>query len=625
MAVFLSLFAGAGQQFFTNAGVPLAGGKIFSYGAGGSTPQATYTTSAGNIAHSNPIVLDAAGRVPGGGEIWLTEGLVYKFVLQTSANVTVQTLDNISGGNDPTAIYAALAASSGSSLIGFIQAGAGATARTAQSKMRDIISVKDFGAVGDGVADDTAAIVAAFAYAGSLSISDPTFPGYGYVVKGGATVYFPEGEYKVTSTITVPQNVSMEGDGKYSTVIRSSYNGQIIRNNGTATVTGTYDCAGMAFRNFSIIGDRTKTSQIGLSFLRLTSATIENVSVSKCGNVGVAMYQCGVNQVNNLECIYNVGDGLYIASGFDSWVGTPNGLPSNANVFTFYRGLQNDGAGIRFANGTNGNIFVGANCEYNYYSAGNNVGYNVHVATNSNTPNCFYGLWTEGPVEAHVYVACADITVFVKLVDWKHFGNGTSGNVDRALILNTGSATVINATATATSYKTIAGSIAPFRIQNKATSLIQVVNCQGANVTGIGLVEDNTGAKTGLVNNLKQDCSGVDGAVYGPTIFYNDGGSAVGVALQNDNESFAWFQSRAFYNDILLGNGSVAPDAGFQRLAIGQIGPRAGDFFNVGSAWDGSHLLMGSYHLWVDSSGRLRIKSSAPSSDTDGTVVGTQT
>jgi hypothetical protein len=44
-----------------------------------------------------------------------------------------------------------------------------------------------------------------------------------------------------------------------------------------------------------------------------------------------------------------------------------------------------------------------------------------------------------------------------------------------------------------------------------------------------------------------------------------------------------------------------------------------------GSAWNGSHFIMGNYHFWVDSSGKLRTKSSAPSSDTDGTVVGTQT
>ena len=66
MAVYLSSFGGAGAQFFDNNGVPLAGGLIYTYQAGTSTPQAAYTTALGNIAHSNPIVLNSAGRVPGG-------------------------------------------------------------------------------------------------------------------------------------------------------------------------------------------------------------------------------------------------------------------------------------------------------------------------------------------------------------------------------------------------------------------------------------------------------------------------------------------------------------------------------------------------------------------------------
>ena len=42
------------------------------------------------------------------------------------------------------------------------------------------------------------------------------------------------------------------------------------------------------------------------------------------------------------------------------------------------------------------------------------------------------------------------------------------------------------------------------------------------------------------------------------------------------------------------------------------------------SSWDSGHLILGSYHLWIDSTGDLRIKSSAPTGETDGTVVGTQ-
>jgi len=93
--VYLSAFAGAGWQFFSNTGQPLAGGLIYTYAAGTTAPAATYTSSAGNIANTNPIVLDAYGRVP--NEIWLAVGSAYKFVLQDSAYVQIGTWDNISG------------------------------------------------------------------------------------------------------------------------------------------------------------------------------------------------------------------------------------------------------------------------------------------------------------------------------------------------------------------------------------------------------------------------------------------------------------------------------------------------------------------------------------------------
>ena len=102
MGVNLSAFGGVGWQFFDNNGVPLAGGLIYTYAAGTTTPQATYTTSAGNIAHTNPIVLNSAGRVPG-GELWLVMGSNYKFVLQTSAAVTIATYDNIYGSGSRVA------------------------------------------------------------------------------------------------------------------------------------------------------------------------------------------------------------------------------------------------------------------------------------------------------------------------------------------------------------------------------------------------------------------------------------------------------------------------------------------------------------------------------------------
>ena len=95
MAVFLSPIGGAGWQFFTNSGVILSGGKLYAYAAGTTTPKPTYTSSSGNTAHNHPIILDSAGRVPG-GEIWLLSA-PYKFALYTSADVLIATYDNISG------------------------------------------------------------------------------------------------------------------------------------------------------------------------------------------------------------------------------------------------------------------------------------------------------------------------------------------------------------------------------------------------------------------------------------------------------------------------------------------------------------------------------------------------
>lgn len=103
--VSLSIFGGVGAQFFDNNGNMLSGGKIYTYEAGTSTPLATYTSSAGNTAHTNPIVLDSAGRVPNGGEIWNALQL-YKFVIKTSTEVLIATYDNVGTSFNATATIA---------------------------------------------------------------------------------------------------------------------------------------------------------------------------------------------------------------------------------------------------------------------------------------------------------------------------------------------------------------------------------------------------------------------------------------------------------------------------------------------------------------------------------------
>ncbi len=88
-----STLAPSGKQYFWNVttGLPLAGGLVYTYVAGTTTPQTTYTDSAGLVANSNPIVLNSAGYAV----IYFTLGASYKLLVTDAAGVTQWTQDNM--------------------------------------------------------------------------------------------------------------------------------------------------------------------------------------------------------------------------------------------------------------------------------------------------------------------------------------------------------------------------------------------------------------------------------------------------------------------------------------------------------------------------------------------------
>ena len=249
MSVTLSLFAGVGAQFLDNNGLVLSGGKIYTYSAGTTTPLETYTTNLGTVAQANPIILNASGRVPT-GEIWLTTGYGYKFVVEDSNSVLIGTYDNVPSSAQPpitndassisyeqgapttagsfvigntylissigTTNFQLIGAASNTVGIHFIATGVGSgtgTAqftRTVQSRLQDSVSVKDFGAVGDGTTDDTLAIQNAI-----------NWVAYKYQASGafaGGSVYMPSGIYKITDALQLGygedfHTIYLHGDG----------------------------------------------------------------------------------------------------------------------------------------------------------------------------------------------------------------------------------------------------------------------------------------------------------------------------------------------------------------------------------------------------------------------------
>jgi len=78
------------QRFFDGNGAPLSGGQVWTYAAGTTTPQVTYTDQSGTSSNTNPVILDANGYA----DIWIG-GLSYKIVLQDALGVTLWTEDDI--------------------------------------------------------------------------------------------------------------------------------------------------------------------------------------------------------------------------------------------------------------------------------------------------------------------------------------------------------------------------------------------------------------------------------------------------------------------------------------------------------------------------------------------------
>jgi len=215
--------------------------------------------------------------VPGSGEIWLTDGISYKFLLKDSNDVLIATYDNVTGINSnavsftnqqqiitatanqtvfnlsisyqvgtnslsvfvdgvnqygPGAQYAYLETDSDTvtfvsglhvgaevkftstqqqgagavdaSQVSYTAAGTGAVTTNVQAKLRQYVSVKDFGAVGNGVADDTTAIQAA--------------------LTTGNSVYVPQGTYNISATLRLNSDGQIfygDGDGNASEPARS--------------------------------------------------------------------------------------------------------------------------------------------------------------------------------------------------------------------------------------------------------------------------------------------------------------------------------------------------------------------------------------------------------------------
>ena len=356
MSVTPSPIGGFAAQFFDNNGVILSGGKIYTYAAGTTTPQTSYTSAAGVTPHANPIILDSAGRVPG-GEIWLTDGLVYKFVIETATGSLLGTYDNITGvnsnfvnytvqeevitatagqtvfnlstinytpGTNSLTVYidgvnqyvgdsyletdsdtvtftsgvhvggevkftTAIQTTTGAvdaSIVSYDPPFTGSVATNVEAKLAQYVSVKDFGAVGDGVANDTAAVQAA-------STACKT---------SGQSLYFPAGTYLLTPNQVDVAEIETFGDGANSILQSTGAAGSILKAEGDPTNVYAGFGNDTYIRNLQFDGTTNAVNTIGLSLTAQINCRVENIYVRRLDMAfkESALIRCSYNNIRDV-------------------------------------------------------------------------------------------------------------------------------------------------------------------------------------------------------------------------------------------------------------------------------------------------------------------------------------
>ncbi|MGA2134997.1 MAG: glycosyl hydrolase family 28-related protein [Bryobacteraceae bacterium] len=225
----------------------------------------------------------------------------------------------------------------GSGSSTFLQTGTGAVVRTVTSKLQDVVHVKDFGAMGDGVTDDSAAFSAALASgAGEVRADSGTYVINSVITLAkGQKIYFGVGQHTVggirfsdsLTDQTGTGKIECAGSGQTTLMLRNGANTDVISQTNFGSLTG-------------------KNSQFGLFRGEIHSCTIDgNKTNQTAASYGVRLYGHGL-VMTDVSVRNAYSDGIYTEWGVDSTFATPNN--DLEGFFTGIRSAFNQGNGWTF-------------------------------------------------------------------------------------------------------------------------------------------------------------------------------------------------------------------------------------------------------------------------------------
>lgn len=355
------------QHYSSILGLPLVGGKVYTYAAGGSTLKATYTDPACTVQQPNPIPLNTRGE-PDNAIYWSGS---YRVVVQDALGNLIYTVDNYN--TDPYGIQTilpSLALTSGASLVGYQASGAGTVATTVNSKLSERKSMWDFLTPAQ-IADTQKASPV-------LDLSVPMQAARDWLAssqhptdKANPALVFPAGIYRYSvSPNWAIDNATIINDGAVYFQYTGTGAACIIDADGYGRVNMTFGRFIIQAPSTSLDGALVRQIHHSDIYLTVKGAGSTSAGISVLGCVCTKFHRPTVSDV---EYGWYAGarpkHGIYVGS--NAMIGQ-----SSACIFdnAICEGLSD--TGINIAAGS-GNTFQGGTCE-------DNANYGVQIAYGSN-------------------------------------------------------------------------------------------------------------------------------------------------------------------------------------------------------------------------------------------------
>lgn len=437
-----------------------------------------------------------------------------------------------------------------------------------------------FGAKGDGVVDDWAAIQGAL---DNLPSSNPA-------ARGGKVVLEPGHVYGISQTLTITlPNTDLDGlvGGTLTTLgactIKAlpGFIGPLIRVNIPSGSKGAW------IRNLRLDGNGEAGVTAGIEYAEgtISVAHVFDVAITNTGTGIKTNRNCQSVIWERVIAVFGLTQGLNIGAdnrhmiardcrfGGTQWgavVGPDNNLSADAVETMIFEGCEIYGVGPS----ASGVVLI-------------------RNAENPRLTNCYIEMsgTNSAVVEALVLIGTNNAIVRAPVLTGNRFGGNSKAQYAVRILNCYYPFVAFNGTDTSMT-------VGQVKDDNLQTAFI-----------GSGFVQG------GLGNQLDQLYSVIGSRL--PSGF-----DALQAYVAND--AFPRVAIRASTGGLLFGGGGAAADILLYRHLANILTMGVGDHFRLDGTWNGGHLHMGNYRLWVDATGKLRVKNGAPTSDTDGTVVGSQ-